>query len=176
MAATVTPTPRENPIENPREKPKNTPSNQAEAIRAMYLRKIKAMRSAAMTSQCMPKNVTKLSICVKFQCTKSQWVWVLMCKVTMSLRVNVPSYNEFICPCAQKISKYRSLLVIHLLNEAGEKIQKFGQKFDVTITEKIGGVTRAPVVRLFILPGSCFRFQRPLGFGSSSKFAGKNIP
>ena len=72
MAATVTPTPRENPIENPREKPKNTPSNQAEAIRAMYLRKIKAMRSAAMTSQCMPKNVTKLSICVKFQCAKSQ--------------------------------------------------------------------------------------------------------
>ena len=123
MVATVTPTPRENPIENPREKPKKTPSNQAEAIRATYLITIKAMRSVAMTSQCIPKNVTKLSICVKFQCVKLQWVWVSMCKVTTSLRVNVPSYNEFICPCAQKILKYGSLLIIHLLIEAGEKFE-----------------------------------------------------
>ena len=72
MAATVTPTPSEKPTENPRENPKNTPSNQAEATRAMCFMRIKAMRSVAMTSQCIPKNVTKLSICVKFQCVKLQ--------------------------------------------------------------------------------------------------------
>ena len=72
MAATVTPTPSEKPKENPSEKPKNTPSNHADATRAMCLRIIIAMRSAVTTSQCMPKNVTKVSICVKFQCAKLQ--------------------------------------------------------------------------------------------------------
>ena len=72
MAATVTPTPSENPKEKPSEKPKNTPSNHADATRAMCLMMMIAMRSNATTSQCMPKNATKLSICVKFQCVKLQ--------------------------------------------------------------------------------------------------------